>query len=125
VKPWPHIVDYQRNSFYSDAFLRTRFIGKYRENSIGMTTEETSISGSFSTQSNDQTSSDIKYEKNENLSLTANLTQTFVFAIFLLLLFCFVIFLSLPVVFKSSCDFNSMNFQFTVESVPQNNYCIK
>ncbi len=90
-----------------------------------MTTEETSINGSFSTQSNDQTSSDVKYEKKQNLSLTANLTQTFVFAIFLLLLFCFVIFLSLPVVFKTSCDFNSMNFQFTVESVPQNNYCIK
>jgi hypothetical protein len=90
-----------------------------------MTTEETSISGSFSTQSNDQTSSDVKYEKNENLNLTANLTQTLVFAIFLLLLFCFVIFLSLPVVFKSSYDFDSMNFQITFESVPQNKYCIK
>jgi len=126
---FPHMVDYQRNCFYNynsnDALLRTRLIGKYRTNSIGLSSEQTSVSGSLSTLTVDKTSNKSFSENLKRESLSANLMQTFVFAIFLLLLFCFVIFLSLPVVFKSTCDFNSMNFHFTIESLPQNNFCIK
>ena len=66
-----------------------------------------------------------KYVEQHKQSFLVCLTQKIVFALFVLILFCFVIFLSLPVVLKTSCDFNSMNFHFTIESLPQNNVCIK
>ncbi|XP_054164591.1 uncharacterized protein LOC128962252 isoform X2 [Oppia nitens] len=54
-----------------------------------------------------------------------SLTQSLIIALFVLILFCFVIFLSLPVTFRTQFDFNSMNFQLSVENVPQYDVCIK
>ena len=126
-----YTLNCQRNDFYStnESLLRNRLITtqQSKPESFGKNSEQ-----SFVTQSNRSLSSETirripnKYPKREQQpSVSLNLTQNFVFALFLLLLFCFVIFLSLPVVLKTSCDFQSMNFQFTIERLPQNNNCIK
>lgn len=129
-KSLSYMFDTQRNDF-SVIREKTHLISQQmysRESSVESHSQEsdvTQVTGSLSTLTIKKASDYCPQHTHYKPSLAHQLTQNFVLALFLLLFFSFVIFLSLPVVLKTSCDLNSLHFHLTVESLPQNEICIK